>query len=250
MACVLQALSFATYLLAGAPDEHAVDLELVLANDASASMDVEERQAQLQGYASAFRDPAVIARILDGIRGRIAVTYMQWSGDRDQAVRIPWRLIDGFQTSSRFAETIERLPVELEFGPTSLGSALSFGAALFDQNSYEGQRRVIDIAGDGVSNDGPAVELVRNRIVARGITINGLAMIFINSPTDSRFGSRRFLLNSQKDIYLERYYRDHVIGGAGSFVSTIRDKSGFVQTLKMKLIREIAGRVSPCVDAD
>jgi hypothetical protein len=187
-----------------------------------------------------------IANILGGVHGRIAVTYMQWSGDRDQLVRIPWRMIDSFQSSSQFADEIGRLPVILEFGDTSIGSALSFSAEMFKQSPFEATRRVIDISGDGNSNEGQPVEKVRDKIVSRGITINGLAMIFTIPTGDPNFVSRGFLLHSQNDLLLGSYYKDHVIGGPDSFVSTIHDQSDFAQALKMKLVREIAGRTVNC----
>src|SRR6478752_1512283 len=69
----------------------AVDVELVLAADVSCSMDIEERKAQVDGYANAFRDEALIADLLSGPLGRIAVTYVEWS--EEQRVIVPWTQI-------------------------------------------------------------------------------------------------------------------------------------------------------------
>jgi hypothetical protein len=47
-----------------------VPLELVLATDASGSVDISEFDPQTRGLASAFRDPEVIAALAAGSAGR------------------------------------------------------------------------------------------------------------------------------------------------------------------------------------
>jgi hypothetical protein len=81
--------------LAGAPARaaSAVDLALVLAVDVSRSIDDEEFELQRAGYAAAFRDRRVIDAIESGSIGAIAVTYMQWTGARQQVQVIPWTII-------------------------------------------------------------------------------------------------------------------------------------------------------------
>ena len=70
-----------------------VDLELVLAVDVSRSMDRDEQALQRNGYIAAFRHPEVIEAIRSGLTGRIAVTYMEWSGPAFQQVLVPWTVI-------------------------------------------------------------------------------------------------------------------------------------------------------------
>ena len=44
-----------------------------------------------------------------------------------------------------------------------------------------------------------------------------------------------------EDQQLDRYYRDHVIGGTGAFVMTTGSYQDFASAIMRKLIREIAG---------
>ncbi|MGD9741241.1 MAG: DUF1194 domain-containing protein, partial [Dongiaceae bacterium] len=57
-----------------------VDLELVLAGDASGSIDNAEMRMQRQGYAAAITDPEVLTAISYGEIGAIAVAYIEWAG--------------------------------------------------------------------------------------------------------------------------------------------------------------------------
>ena len=63
-----------------------VDLELVLAADASGSIDDGEIQLQRQGYAAALSSREIQAAIRVGHLGKIAVTYVEW-GDQNSAGR-------------------------------------------------------------------------------------------------------------------------------------------------------------------
>jgi hypothetical protein len=42
---------------------------------------------------------------------------------------------------------------------------------------------------------------------------------------------------------LDVYYEDCVIGGAGSFVVPVREKSEFPEAIRKKLVLEVAGRM-------
>ena len=57
-----------------------VALALVLAVDASGSVDTRRFELQKQGYAAAFRNPQVLHSIQALMTGSIAVTMMQWTG--------------------------------------------------------------------------------------------------------------------------------------------------------------------------
>ena len=77
--------------IAGAKAAEPVDLELVLAVDTSGSIDFEEAQLQRQGYIAALSDDRVIATILSGPLGRIALAYVEWGGAEQQNDREPDR---------------------------------------------------------------------------------------------------------------------------------------------------------------
>jgi ABC-type spermidine/putrescine transport system permease subunit II len=58
-----------------------VDLSLVLAIDASSSVNEERYELQIRGYAEAFGNPRVANAIVQS--GAIAVTLVQWAGYGD-----------------------------------------------------------------------------------------------------------------------------------------------------------------------
>jgi hypothetical protein len=102
---------------------------------------------------------------------------------------------------------------------------------LFEGSGYRGVRRVIDVSGDGVNNNGPLVTVTRDEVLAKGITINGLP-ILLKRPNASTL-----------DIdQLDVYYEDCVIGGPGAFVIPIKERNQFKEAIRTKLVLEIAGR--------
>jgi Protein of unknown function (DUF1194) len=58
----------------------AVDLQLVLAVDASGSVDQVRFELQKRGYVAAFRHARVLQAIRSGPNRAIAVTMVQWTG--------------------------------------------------------------------------------------------------------------------------------------------------------------------------
>lgn len=209
-----------------------VDLELALAVDVSRSVDAGEAELQRQGYVAAFRDPEVIEAITTGMLGRIAVGYFEWAGMGHTEVIVDWTLIDGEESARGFAEALDRRSPSA-WSRTSISGALEFARPWFDVNAFEGTRRVIDVSGDGPNNWGELVNVVRDRVVAAGITINGLPIL---NQAGSSF--------SQYNIpNLDLYYRDCVIGGTGAFMIVANNFEDFGQAVRRKLILEIANLV-------
>ena len=83
-----------------------VDLVLVLALDISASVDDQEFDLQRRGLASAITHPSVIEAIRNGREKRIGVAAVQWSGEHQQFVSVPWQIIDGAGSAEKFAERL------------------------------------------------------------------------------------------------------------------------------------------------
>lgn len=213
-----------------------VDLELILAVDVSRSMDADEQALQRQGYISALHHPDVIAAIQSGPIGRIAIAYFEWSGVNSQTIVVPWTLVDDAESADVVASQIAPGEVLGRYG-TSISGSLTFGADLFENNGYAGARRTIDISGDGPNNMGPPVLATRDAVVARGITINGLA-ITLKPPHTS--------VSSAFDIEnLDAYYRDCVVGGVGAFTIAVSDVEQFEVAIRRKLVTEIAARAAP-----
>jgi hypothetical protein len=207
-----------------------VDAELVLAVDVSYSMDPDEQQLQREGYIAAITSREFLQAMKNGMNGRIAMTYFEWAGSHHQQIIVPWRLIDGPESADAFAADIGRARYT-RASRTSISSALLFAAPLFEGSGYRGIRRVIDVSGDGVNNNGPPVTMVRDEVVAKGITINGLP-ILLKRPNASTLDI------DQLDIYFE----DCVIGGPGAFVIPIKERDQFKEAIRTKLVLEIAGR--------
>jgi hypothetical protein len=113
------------------------------------------------------------------------------------------------------------MPRRLAEGGTSISTALQFSAALF-QTAPSAERRVIDMSSDGRNNVGIAVPLVRDRLVAQGITINALT-ILNEWPT------------------LDKYFENNVVGGQAHFVIPANDYEAYAEAIYRKLLREITG---------
>jgi hypothetical protein len=204
-----------------------VDVELVLAVDASQSMDYGEHELQRQGYVDALSHPQVLSAIRSGIYGRIAITYVEWGAT--QIVTTPWTLIEDAAGARRFAESLASEPIRTIQG-TSISGALGFAASLFEGNGYKGFRQVIDVSGDGPNSSGAPVVPTRDAVLEQGLIINGLP-IMLREPS--------YTFYSIPD--LDIYYADCVIGGPGSFVLPVDEASQLADAIRQKLVLEIAG---------
>ncbi len=210
-------------------ERQSVDVELVLAVDVSYSMDPTELLLQREGYAEAIVSREFLQAIKIGPNGRVSMVYIEWSGPNDQTIVVPWRLIDGHESAAAVAAEIAKAPVRMGTR-TSISGAINFALPLFDANPYRGLRRVIDVSGDGVNNDGSPVTAARDAALARGVTINGLPIMLQD------------VLPSQMDIdELDLYYEDCVIGGPGAFTVTIKRRDEFKTAIRAKLVLEVAG---------
>jgi hypothetical protein len=207
----------------------AVDAEVVLAVDVSYSMDPDEQALQREGYMAALTSREFLQALKQGMHGRIAMTYFEWAGSQHQQIIVPWRLIDGPESADGFAADIGRARYT-RASRTSISSALLFAAPLFEGSGFRGVRRVIDVSGDGVNNNGPLIVPTRDEVLAKGITINGLP-ILLKRPNASTLDIEQ----------LDIYYEDCVIGGAGAFVIPIKEREQFKEAIRTKLVLEIAG---------
>jgi Protein of unknown function (DUF1194) len=205
-----------------------VDVELVMAVDISYSMDYDELALQRDGYVQALTSTEFLNALKQGINAKVAVTLVEWAGVNDQRIVLPWRLIDGPASAETVAAEMARAPVRRAYR-TSIAGALMFAAALFEGNGFRGIRRVIDVSGDGTNNQGPIVTQVRDDVIAKGITINGLP-IMLKEPQP----------NSIDIKDLDIYYEDCVIGGPGAFVVPIREREKFKDAIRTKLVLDIA----------
>lgn len=211
------------------PEAVRVDVELVLAVDVSYSMDMDELALQREGYADALVSSEFLRALRGGKRGKIAITYFEWASAYDQKIIVPWRVVDGPESADAVAWEIRAAPVR-RAARTSISGAIAFAMPLFDNSGYRGDRRVIDISGDGPNNNGMPVTVARDEAVSRGFTVNGLPLMI--RPASA----------GMMDIEnLDYYYEDCVIGGAGAFVVPVKGREHFKQAIRTKLMMEVAG---------
>jgi hypothetical protein len=206
-----------------------VDLQLVLAVDVSRSIDEVEAELQRRGYIEALANDRVVDAILSGENRRIALCYVEWAGTHYQAVVIDWTVIDSGAAARRFAEKLTEAPRTSQSW-TAVGAALAHAAQRFENSGFTSKRRVIDISGDGRTNDGPPAELVRDKLVVQGIVINGLPVMM----NRTNFGR-------PPDLTLDKYYEENVIGGLGSFAIVADNFDQFGRAVRTKLVREVSG---------
>jgi hypothetical protein len=199
-----------------------VDLKLLLAVDVSMSVDPDEYALQLRGIAKALRHPDVIQAIRIAAPNGVAMALMQWGGPREQAMSVPWTVVRDQVTAEVFAAQISGVVRPATSGGTAIGDALSRGLALLNENRFESIRQVIDLSGDGRTNQGNSPGPIRARAARTGITINGLVIL-------------------NEEPQLDLYYLERVVGGPGAFVLPARDFDDFARAIRIKLIREIAG---------
>lgn len=206
----------------------AVDLALILAVDVSMSIDEGEAGVQRIGYIHALRDERVAEAIRSGPIGKIAVTYMEWSSIYHQRVVVPWRVISSLESARTFAAELDEAALK-SGSTTSISGGIDFAVKLFEESGVEATRQVIDISGDGYSDYGRPPEEARDEAIAKGITINGLAIM-----------NKRADWKQAAPDDLDKYYRDNVIGGPGSFYIAVHSLNDFSQSVLQKLILEIA----------
>ena len=212
----------------------AVDLELILAVDVSGSMSQAELLVQRQGYIAALRSPDIAVAITN--RGGVAIAYVEWAGPDEQRIVVPWTVVSDASGAERFAEMLADSPLDPGFNSppwetgTSISRALLFAADMFSAGA--GANRTIDISGDGPSNSGGSLTMARERVIAEGITINGLPIV---NPA------------GRSELPLAAYYEDCVIGGPGAFAIAVNDLSLFEIAIRRKLVLEIADAPQPVI---
>ncbi len=220
--------SLATMAAATAKAETPVDLQLVLAVDVSRSIDEVEAELQRRGYIEALTNDRVVDAILSGEHRRIALCYTEWAGTHYQVVVIDWSVIDSAAAARRFAEKLAEAP-RMSQSWTAVGAALAHAGQRFENSGLVAKRRVIDVSGDGRTNDGPPAEIVRDKLVGQGIVINGLPVMM----NRTNFGR-------PPDLMLDKYYEESVIGGPGSFMIVADNFDHFSRAVRTKLVREIS----------
>ncbi len=202
------------------PVGHA-DLALILALDGSASVTFDEFNLMAGAMGAALHDPEVAAGLTGGAAGASLCRLLLWSGTGAQQAMTDWTRIADAASAEAFAQAVQDVPRSVRAGSTAIGEALLACERMLGEVSAA--RRVIDMIGDGRSNEGVRPEPARDRLAAAGVTINGLCV-----------------LHEEPDLL--QSYTDEVIGGPGAFTLPCPTYDAFADAMRRKLLREIAGR--------
>jgi hypothetical protein len=226
--CVMVLASSSAPLIAqpSCAADNRVDVALVLAVDASGSVDDDRFELQKRGFAAAFRNQKVLAAIRAGDHRAISIFMVQWTGPTQQDVMVPWTYVSDEISAGRVAAAIEAAPRRLMGGGTSISGAIDFSARILATSPYRATRRVIDISGDGANNIGRPAEQARDEAVSQGIRINGLPILTVEPD-------------------LDQYYRKNVIGGPGAFAIVARTYDQYADAILRKLVTEISQDQQP-----
>ncbi|MFK7745787.1 MAG: DUF1194 domain-containing protein [Roseobacter sp.] len=213
------AFCFAACLAATAP--RACELALVLAVDVSGSVDRDEYTIQMQGLAAALRDGIVIDALLEQ---EATVTLVQWTGSSRQRQTLPWTQMLRAEDVASFADQVSDNPRVWHNYSTAIGEAVMFAELAFSEVP-QCRRKVIDVSGDGVSNEGVTPRARQPALTAAGITVNALAI-----ETD--------------DADLTAWFFENLIWGPGAFVMTANGFEDYPEQIKRKLQRETTRQLS------
>lgn len=250
-------------------EDNNVTVELVLAVDVSTSVDYQEFELQRKGYIAAFQD-AEVQQAINNLPEGLAVNMSFWA-DKN-AKDIGWfklqndgngnitnlqSFIDAMNAVVRRGNTDENgnryssgsQQVVINGVTTNMGGGTDIKLAIDSaknmllNNQFQGKALIIDVSGDGVSDDTPytgsgnennecghqhncpPLEAARDAAIDAGITINGLP---INNQESKN-------LANEVDIHYEKL----VYGGKGAFVELSNGFNDFTRAAKTKILREI-----------
>ena len=242
-----------------------VTAELMLSIDVSGSVNSDEYNLQMDGYAEAFRNDEVISTI-ESLPEGLAVGVQFWA--TLPAPPEPWRVLKTEQDSKDFANYLDDLARpssdtsslykwynhsyynSIRNG-TNLTGAIAAATEAITTNQYDGDVLVIDVSGDGKANgyqfnannsyDGycsgddicQGVKNARDSAVAFNITLNGLP---IENSSDSQA--------------ITNFFDAHVKGGTKGFVETAAGFSDFTRAAKDKIFQEVSAALTPNAQPD
>ncbi len=220
----------------GRADTPEVDALLVLAADISRSVDAGKFRLQRDGYASALTDRAVLSAIQRGKLKRIGLCFLEWSGGNEQQIVADWAVVGTANQQAAFAEQIRDAPRAFA-GRTSISTGIDTAMSQLARAPFRADRRLIDISGDGTHNSGRSLLEAREEALAKDVTINALVIL---SEVPLAFNPA----HTHPPGGLLAYFEDNVIGGPQAFALAAENFESFGQSIRTKLIREIAAAQS------
>jgi Ca-activated chloride channel homolog len=207
-------------------DDVWTDANIVTGLDLSGSIEARDAQIQIDGLALAVRSPQIMAAIRSGHHERIGFAVFVWA-DGNYPVLSSWRLIaspkEALAASQEITERLRAIigsDALIKLGAlTDLSGALDYGGEMLRTAPFATSRRIVNIIGNGVDNVGEGAPPARDRLVAQGVTINGVS------------------LGYDRTIY--EYFKREVIGGPEAFVLMANEPESLVEVLARKFMIEI-----------
>ncbi|TPN20866.1 DUF1194 domain-containing protein [Mesorhizobium sp. B2-3-3] len=211
-----------------------VDVAIAFAVDFSSSIAPKVADLQREGHAAALTSPEIITAISQNRIGCIGVAYFEWSSPGQTRAVLPWTRICGLKDAKSAAAVI-RTKGDAGYrgrgrGGTSISAAIDVGSHLLDQFPGIAMKKVIDISSNGENNDGLPVRPSRLNAIAKGYTINAIAI-----PPDDE--------NPMEP--LASYFQQSVIGGFQAFVMSPTGPGDYITALRRKLVMEVSMNVPP-----
>ncbi len=219
---LVMALCLASFAITVSAQDRA-SVNLVLALDASASVNDNEFGMQRAGIAFALRDPDVRAAIIAS-PGGVNIAITQWSSISQQAVAVDWTSLTDEVSIRELATRVAGMPRHLSGGNTMIHAGLEFAGKLHERAPIPASRKVIDLSGNGHTDDLALLTETRRDLIEDGIVINGLAI-------------------EEDPGNVTLHFAQHLIGGPGSFVITATSWLDFARAMRLKLLRELEQQV-------
>jgi len=203
------------------------DANIVTAIDISDSVDAQAIAVEIDGMAQAILAPEIIQAIAVGRHGRIGFAVFAW---RDGAYPelVTWSVIASAEDARSVSERLEAgfraftqsdRPIPTAH-MTDLSGAIDHAAILLLTAPFVAERSVVNIIGNGWDNVGEGPMRARDRLVAKGGTVNGVVL----GP----------------DPVLMGYYRSSVIGGPGAFLLSADSAGAMADVFARKFLYDVA----------
>ena len=200
-----------------------VDTAIIVAVDVSSSVDQRRYLLQMEGIAAALEDPEVVNTVLSGPQGKILFSMVTWA-DRSKFI-VPWTVVSSKEDAVSLADKVRGLPQDSgEF--TCLARMLRYVAdKAVARMPVKANKIVVDVSGDGPDNcnTGTLIDAAKSDLFASGATINGLP-----------------ILEGADATTIEKWYRDNVIGGPGSFIMAAQGYDDVARAFRQKFVVEVS----------
>ncbi len=201
-------------------------LALVLALDVSSSVDANEDNLQRRGLAAALIAPEVEQAFFASDLP-VALAVYEWSGRYNQEQLVDWRLINDRAALVEVAAIIARSERSQNEFPTAMGYALGYGAGVLSR-APRCLFQTLDMAGDGINNEGFPPSAAYAEFPFDSVTVNGLV---VNAA------------DFEAEVNLIDFYRDQVLRGPGAFLEIAQGFEDYERAMRRKLERELTSQV-------